>query len=113
MIFYTDRFIPKGSAGCMRVFFIPLIFIRPQYKDDMGLLAHEKKHAEQAWRHILPPIYAIRYLLSESYRLESEVECYKVQLGFNPYNLLKFAEFIANDYNIDISVADAANLLKD
>lgn len=33
-IFYTnsDILIPSNSAGCMRVFLIPLIFIRKKYR---------------------------------------------------------------------------------
>ena len=111
LTFHTTRFIPQGSAGCVRVFLVPVIFIRPEYKNDKGLYAHELTHVKQAWRSIFPPIYAIRYLMDKSYRLKCEVEAYKKQLEFNPERRLTYAKFIAERYDLNISMTEAANLL--
>lgn len=112
MIFYTNRFIPAFAAGCMKVFLIPVIFIRPQYKDDAGLIAHEKKHAEQAWRCVFPPIHAVLYMVSKSYRLAAEVEAYREQmLHYDDDRSMKFAKFIAEDYGLSITQSAAHKLL--
>ena len=110
--FYTDKFVRSGSAGVMRVFLLPCIFIRPANKGDEGLLAHELVHVKQAWGNIFPPIWQIRYNLSKSYRLKCEVEAYRVQLQHNPDKLDLYAWFIANEYNLDITAQAAAELLK-
>lgn len=112
MIFYTNHFIPAQSAGCMRVFLIPLIFIRPKYKDDVGILAHEKVHVSQAWRNVLPQIHALRYAFSKPYRLACEVEAYKEQMKHSPQYTLQFAAFISNDYGLSIDSVGALRLLQ-
>jgi hypothetical protein len=105
MTIYTTRFL-KGFAGYT---YGPIILIDPAYKDDLGLLAHEQTHVKQFWRTF--GLHPILYYFSESYRLKSEVEAFRVQLGYSPYNVLRFAEFISTRYNINITVADAAELL--
>ena len=46
VIFYTDR-MPDWSGGITQLF---VIRIRPEYKDDEGLEAHEMLHVSQFWR---------------------------------------------------------------
>jgi hypothetical protein len=111
LTFLTSRFIPANSAGCVRVFLLPIIFIRPEYKDDVGLYEHELVHVKQAWRCIFPPVHGLLYLLSESYRLNCEVEAYKVQARYNPEHRELYATFISRDYGLDISQEDALRLL--
>ena len=110
--FYTDKFVRPGSAGVMRVFLLPCVFIRPQYRGDEGLLAHELVHVDQAWESIFPPIHALRYAFSKSYRLKCEVEAYKVQLQHSPDKIDLYAWVIAHDYDLGISVAAAKELLQ-
>ena len=117
MIFYTNHFIPKGSAACVRILLIPITLIRPEYKDDKGIHAHEQKHVDQAWESVIPILHGLRYRLSKAYRLACEVEAYREQLRVNALNgvqdyTLTYAGFIANDYNLSISIADACQLLK-
>ena len=107
MIFYTNFGIPKGAAGCARG---PIIFIRPEYRNDIGLREHEKVHRTQ-WL-LTFGIHSILYLISKSYRLESEVEAYRVQLEHSPGNESLFAKFIAEKYGLDITQAEAMELLK-
>ena len=107
MIFYTNRFVPKGAAGCARG---PIIFIRPEYRNDAGLLAHEKTHRAQWF--LTFGLHSFLYLLAERYRLWSEVEAYKVQLEHSPGREDLFAKFIAEDYDLDITQAEALELLK-
>lgn len=44
MIIYTNYFIPPQHHACTRG---PIIFIRPEYRNDKGLLTHEKVHRRQ------------------------------------------------------------------
>jgi hypothetical protein len=108
---YTTRFL-NGHAGTVKVFLIPFIFIHPDAKGDDGLLAHEQTHVRQAWRNIFPPIFALRYTFDKGYRLKCEVEAYRVQLKYNPGNEAMFAKFIAEKYGLDITQAEAMEILK-
>ena len=107
MIFYTNFAVPKQHAACTRG---PFIFIRPQHKDDKGLLAHEMEHVAQWWRTF--GLHSFLYLFSKRYKLKCEVEAYKVQLLYSPYAHYKFAEFISKNYDLNITEAQALELLK-
>ena len=106
MIFYTHLFIPERFAACT---FCNLILIRPEYSDDMGLKAHELTHVDQFYRNWFHPL---KYYFSKTYRLACEVEAYKVQLWHSPANDLKFAGFIAEKYDLDITILQALELLR-
>ena len=112
MIFYTHNFIPKKHAGCTRGF---VIFIRPEYKNDLGLLEHEKVHRRQ-WLWSMG-ISSLLYLSSKRYRLWAEVHAYKVQLKFvKPIGNLpvvrkKFAQMISTRYKLNVTVVEAEKLL--
>ena len=121
MIFYTNLFIPKGSAGCVLTLLVfTVVLIRPEYRGDKGLLAHELMHVEQSWYNIIPAIHGLRYRFDKEYRLECEVEAYKEQLAVNKITNFKdgydyselYALFISRDYGLDITVEDALTLLK-
>jgi hypothetical protein len=107
MIITTTRFIKKPHAGTT---YGPFIFIKPEYKDDVGLLAHEKLHV----KHFLLSLglSAILYRFSKRYRLWSEVQCYRVQLRYSPNDAELFASFIAERYDLDITKAEALEMLK-
>jgi hypothetical protein len=108
-IIYTDR-IKTGSAGRTNTF---VIRIRPAYKDDIGLLEHEKIHVSQFWRSF--GIHGFWYLLSKSYRLDCEVEAYKKQLEYaedREENRRWFANRISTKYGLDITEEDACKLLE-
>lgn len=115
MIFYTSRFVPEGFAGCA---IGPFIFIRPQYREDKGLLAYEQKHAEQFHGNFA--FHGLQYCLQSGYRLRCEIEAYQTQLKVSleqwPHKNAtqlqsKFAGFISEKYGINISTADAFRLL--
>ena len=98
--FYTDRFVPEGAGGCARG---PLIFIREKYRNDRGILEHERAHRKQwfvqtvvwaallaaaAWCFAIPYEIAIvsigahggLYLVVRRYRLWAEVAAYREQM---------------------------------
>lgn len=106
MVFYTNRFVPGRAAGCARG---PFIFIRPEYKNDIGLLEHEKIHVKQWYRNI--GLHSWLYLISEKYRLKTEVEAYKKQLEYSPREADLYALFISTNYNINIDKDEAKKLL--
>lgn len=110
-VIYTDD-MPANTAGY--AYGRRKIFIRPEYKDDAGILAHEVGHIQQAWRN---PWHGSMYPNLKWYRLKCEVECYKIQLKANPYSWPDYAEkyagFIANDYGLNVSKEDGLKLLKE
>ena len=108
MIFFTNRFVPKQHQAATRG---PLIFIRPAYRDDKGLLEHEKVHRRQ-WLRTLG-LHSLLYLFSEDYLLRAEVEAFREQLKHYPDDRrVKFAWLIAENYNLDITPDEALILLK-
>lgn len=108
-IFYTNFGVSDGAAGTTRG---PFIFIRPEYKDDVGLLAHEKLHVRQAFIGLFV-IHAWLYILCDRYKLWCEVEAYKVQAKFSSEDKLPlFAYYIANNYGLDITQEEALVLLR-
>ena len=108
LVFYTNFGVPAGAAGCARG---PLIFIRPEYRGDAGLLAHEKLHVWQWVRTLC--LHSFMYGLSDRYVLKSEVEAYQAQAKHYPDDRMPlFARYIANDYGLRISVAEALARLR-
>lgn len=107
---YTDD-LPEGFAGWASRWYIK---IRPMYRDDEGLLEHEKTHVWQFWRTL-----GLHVILREFgwYRLRIEVEAYKVQLKYPPANLNvehyrgQYAGFIATKYDLKVTVEEATKLL--
>ena len=108
-VFYTDRFIDQGSRGCCRGF---LIFIRPQYRDDRGLLEHERVHRRQWFRTL--SLSSWLYLFVPEYRLAAEVEAYKEQARwFDDDRLPRFAKIISTRYGLKVTEEDALKLLRE
>jgi hypothetical protein len=105
MIFYTNLFIPKRFAATT---YGPIIFIRPEKKDDMGLLAHEKVHVKQFWHN---PLFGLWYFFSKKSRFEYELAAYKVQAAFNPERRERFAELLSTCYGLDITKEEALKAL--
>lgn len=109
MVFYTTRFVKAGFAGCT---YGPLIFIRPAYRSDRGLLEHERVHARQ-WLRTLG-LHSLLYALSKTYRLRAEVEAYREQARHYPDDRRPmFARAIAEKYGLDISPDDAIKRLRE
>jgi len=112
MVFYTDKFIPKRFAGYT---IGPFIWIRPKYKDDIGLLTHEKTHAKQ-WYYTLG-ISSFLYLVSKKYRLWAEVQAYKAQFKCPPANVqnsyrVAYSKFISERYGLNVTSNEAYELLR-
>jgi len=120
----------------------PVIVIRPDKRDDAGLLAHELEHVKQfavlaviacalialVWVHVgtvagVPSwsvfplglgLHASLYGLVPEYRLWAEVEAYQVQAGYYADDRLPlFARFISEHYDLPITQASALQLLRE
>lgn len=102
---YT-KFIPAQFSGYS---IGPVVLIRPEFRDDAGLHAHEAMHAAQFWRR--PFTHDLRYLVSRAYRQACEVEAYRAQLVLAPWGLEKFAASLAGKYRLGISLEGARALL--
>jgi hypothetical protein len=103
LTFYTNFGIPARFAAYTRG---PFIFIRPAYRDDAGLLAHERVHVRQWLRTLM--LHPLLYALSDKYKLASEVEAYREQSKYDSDDCtLQYAGYLAHNYSLSISVADA------
>ena len=105
MIFVTNSnaLIPKQHQAATRG---PFIFIRPEHKGDKGLIEHEKAHRKQWLRTF--GLHSLLYLFVEDYRLRAEVEAFREQAKHYPDDRrLKFAELLATNYRIDVTVDEA------
>jgi len=90
--------------------------MRPEHKNDEGLLKHELIHVKQFWLNGLL-IHAIGYRFSKSYRLKCEVEAYREQLKYLPatidlgYYKWIYAGFMAEKYGLGITKEKALRSL--
>ena len=100
--FYTDSFIPARFGGTTYGIFV---FIRPKYKNDIGMLKHELTHVKQFWRN---PLFGLWYYFSKTSRLKYEAEAYKAQLVCYPDSRKKlFAQYLVNNYSLGITYDQA------
>jgi hypothetical protein len=97
-IFYTDLLIPARFAATT---YGPFIFIRPTYKNDVGLRAHELTHVVQFWKN---PLFGLAYYFSKTARLRYEAEAYKAQLLHCTSDKKElFAQFLCKNYKLNIT----------
>jgi len=85
-------------AGQIKIYGIPVILIKEQYRDDVGLHYHELEHVEQFWRAF--PFYYWKNRDNQSFRLKNEASAYARQLTYAPSdsNYNQFLVFLYNDY---------------
>jgi len=132
LVICTDA-LPAGRGGEARG---PLIRIRPRYREDSGILAHEMTHVRQWWSGVLAGIalaglaalwcpwwplafaigalsHPLAYLLSRRYRLWSEVQAYREQARhYADDRRPLFARFIAANYRLSITMDEALAALR-
>jgi len=109
-ISYSDV-LPDGVGGQAKNIFIKIL---PKYKDDRGILEHELTHVKQCYRTFM--FYGTLYKFNRKYRLDSEVEAYKVQLATNKEDGKEdytdfYAKRITEMYDLDITIFEAKKLL--
>lgn len=101
--YYTRKDL-GGFAGKAYAF---VILIHKDYKDDKGLLEHEKIHVKQFWRN---PLHGLFYKIFKDYRLKSEVEAYRKQIEYGA-DIDKMAWLLWDRYDLDITLDEAKKLL--
>jgi hypothetical protein len=112
-IIFTDKFLKGFKGMTYTVPFIPFSFIliKTDQKENIGLIEHEKTHTKQHLRTFC--FHPFLYGLSDTYKLKSEVEAYKVQDTYNDVSKLEFyAEFISTKYNLNVTKEQALKLLQ-
>ncbi len=132
LTFYTDN-IPVGFGGFTRTF---LVYIRPKYKDDVGLHEHEYMHVKQWWVTTIisclaiylasqhfgfetgfsilgMAVYSLLYDIVPWFKLRMEVQAYRKQMQCYPDDRSEyFATVIANKYELKVSVDKVLKMLK-
>lgn len=85
----TTNFIPAGYDA---VTVWPFIFVRPECRDNDGLIHHELVHYySQAW---VTPFWFLRYWFSPEFRWAQEVAGYRVQVGRGGITKERAAEYL-------------------
>ena len=87
----------------------PIILIRPAYRGDAGLLAHEVEHVRQFWSSL--GFMLLLYPLVRSYREKCEAKAFAVQVKHGA-SLARMAEIMARPtYRLKITQERAAELI--
>ena len=131
---YTENVTPGFAATTKG----PFIKVLPKYKDDAGLLEHEKVHVRQ-WYAVLAigilittlltmlvspslwPLYGLSLFLHQSlykfirpYRRWCEVQAYRKQIAVGGYTSNDFAvTTLVEKYDLNLSADEAQALLFD
>jgi hypothetical protein len=107
--FYVDN-LPPNVGGCANGFVIRIL---KKYKDvDEGIYQHELTHVKQWFRTL--GLHSFLYLFNQQYKLEAEVEAYKVQAAYYKDDRKPlFATFIAKYYDLDVSHEYALRMLNE
>jgi hypothetical protein len=104
-VIYTNAMDNKYGGYCKYYPFRCEISLRPKYKDDKGILEHEKAHARQYGR--LFWIHSGLGMVSGWYRLLIELEAYREQVKAYSYKSSKEYEWIVralrDKYRLNIS----------
>ena len=125
--------LPNGFGGTAQG---PLIKILPKYKDDVGLIEHEKTHVRQ-WYAVLglglllctlltllvspslwplygaaPFLYQLLYRFVRPYRRWCEVRAYRNQIKTGGYDSNDFAvTALTEKYDLNLTTGEAKALL--
>lgn len=91
-----------------------LILIRPERENDAALIAHEKRHCEQMGETGTARFWW-RYATNREFRLQMELEAYRVQLAMHPSALDGICERLSSrnlfGYHFGLSFEEAKRLL--
>ena len=102
----STRLVPQGFDALT---LWPLIFIRPEQRNNTPLIEHELVHYnEQRW---ITPVWVLRYLLSRKFRLAAEVRAYRRQIQLGGITLDQAALMLTR-YRLGITQAQAEQSLE-
>ena len=103
VVFITNWLIPSKFAG----YHIGTVsFVRPEYKDDEGLIQHELTHVKQNIRTL--GVSGIRQYFDKNHKLDRECEAYATQLMYVPNDQKevmrrRFVNFMYTKYDLGMS----------
>lgn len=114
-VFYTNFMFPRYTAQtvCIPFFKIAFVLIRPNEKNNRGLIQHELCHVNQ---HFGSPILNVfKYLFNSTYRYECELEAFSIQLAISAPPHVEsyysdYAKFICKSYWLKL---DLNSVIKD
>jgi hypothetical protein len=106
ILIYTDN-LPEKFGGMTNAF---IIRIRPKYCNDEPLKLHELHHIRMWWKHGL--IGRLLYRYNRKYRLNEEIEAYKIQLKYSPQDFERFVTAICTKYNLNVTPEEIRLRLK-
>jgi len=100
---FITNWMPERFAG---YHIVDIVLIRPQYKDDEGLIQHELTHVKQNLRTLFWS--GIKHYWDKNHRLNRECEAYAVQLQYVPdedYEVMKtrFVNYMYTKYDLGMS----------
>ena len=129
---YTNKFVLPWAAGTT---YGPLILIKPEYKDDKGILVHEQEHVKQ-WAMWLMPgsviskalaiveeplwwiplilssaLHGLLYKLCKPYRLSCELAAYAMQIRAGTITPEGAAYYLSNRYDFTMIYNEALGLI--
>lgn len=98
-IIQTSFFLGKYDARALRYF----IIVRPAFKDDKPLIAHEMVHIEQQKKYGIIR-WGWKYIFDKEFRYQQELEAYRVQVKMGGLTVAKAAEFLVNNYGLKLDM---------
>ena len=103
ILIFISNWMPKRFSG---YHVGTLVLIRPDYKDDEGLIQHELTHVKQNIRTV--GWSGIKQIWDKNHKLNRECEAYAEQLKYVPANQYKtvstrFVNFMYTKYNLGMS----------
>jgi len=103
ILIFISNWMPKRFSG---YHVGTLVLIRPDYKDDEGLIQHELIHVKQNIRTL--GWSGIKQIWNKNHKLNRECEAYAEQLKYVPANQYKivstrFVNFMYTKYNLGMS----------
>lgn len=105
MIIYTHRVFKGFDAFTVW----PFIFVRPEARNDTGLIEHEMVHYREQ-RSCLTVPWLIAYFISKRFRLDAEVRAYKRHIEVGGITTDHAAEALTK-YGLSVTVDQARKLL--
>lgn len=108
LVIYKSSFLRGFDGYC----YGPIVVIHPSMRQYDGILGHELMHSAQFYSGWLWHIF--KYFTKESYRLQCEVDAYKVQLAaVRPGITIGEAAYcLSSNYGFKIDQGQAMELLK-
>lgn len=107
---FTASRIPRWFGADAIAINTSTVLIVGERENDEPLRAHERVHCSQQAEDGNAFRWWLRYLTDREFRLEMELEAYRVQLALQPGSIERFALSLATNYRLGITT-DAARAL--